>query len=363
MRIAVVGATGNIGFHLVRELVSDPRLEEVVAIARRLPEDRVSPRVRWLSIDVARSDAGPALEDALRGCQAVVHLAWLIQPERASDLLAAANVDGSARVFAAARSAGVPAIVYSSSVGAYAAAASDQPVDESWPATGVPASLYSRQKAAVERILDDLEHTSPDLRVARLRPAFVLSGAAAASQGRYFVGPLVPRWLLRRAGGDRGHLPVAPAVPGLTVQVVHSRDAARAFAAAATGNAHGAFNIAASPPISPKALAETFGARGVPVPAGVVRAAVAAAYRLRLTPVSRGWIELALAVPVMNTERAERQLGWRSEIDAESALREWLAGLVAGRGARTPVLRPAETWLAQVRGGARALTARSGGRI
>jgi len=53
MRVAIVGATGNIGYALLHTLLADPSVEEVVAVARRLPADPVGARVRWTSIDIA----------------------------------------------------------------------------------------------------------------------------------------------------------------------------------------------------------------------------------------------------------------------------------------------------------------------
>ena len=87
------------------------------------------PKVEWRGADVTTSDLRPHFE----GADAVVHLAWLIQPGRDKPTLRAVNVDGSARVFRATAEAGVPALVYASSVGAYSPGPKDRTVDESWP--------------------------------------------------------------------------------------------------------------------------------------------------------------------------------------------------------------------------------------
>uniref|UniRef100_UPI0034D19E52 NAD-dependent epimerase/dehydratase family protein n=1 Tax=Vibrio cholerae TaxID=666 RepID=UPI0034D19E52 len=59
------------------------------------------------------------LTEALRGADAVIHLAWLIQPNSHRDLLRRVNVDGTAHVGRAAAEAGVGTLVVASSVGAY----------------------------------------------------------------------------------------------------------------------------------------------------------------------------------------------------------------------------------------------------
>ncbi|THJ74396.1 NAD-dependent epimerase/dehydratase family protein [Candidatus Frankia alpina] len=364
MRVAIVGASGNIGFHLVRELAADPRVEEIVAIARRPPPGPRRGKVRWLALDISRPGAFGELEKAFRGCASVVHLAWLIQPERAAVVTAATNVAGSERVFAAALATGVPTLVYASSVGTYRPRESDRPVGENWPTTGIETSPYSVQKATVERLLDSLEGDHPGIRVARLRPAIVLSAAAAQSQARYFLGPLVPPGLLRRLGAGEGRLPAVPAVRGLTFQLVHSRDAAAAFAAAATSaQARGAYNIAANPPITPETLPDMLGGRGVALSPALVRAVIGAAYRTRLAPISPGWIDLARGVPIMDTGRAHRELDWVPAVETSTVLREWLVGVSTGRGEETPVLRGAAGWLDHARGARRALSGRGGGGI
>src|SRR5699024_1346132 len=100
---------------------------------------------------------------------AVVHLAWLIQPNSKRELLRRVNVDGTRHVLQAAAAAGVPRIAVASSVGAYSAVEDDELRDEDWPTDGIPGSHYSEDKAAQERELDEFEARHPDVALARLR--------------------------------------------------------------------------------------------------------------------------------------------------------------------------------------------------
>src|SRR3954451_13599349 len=149
MRVVVTGATGNVGSAVLRALDLEDRVDEVVGIARRRP-DWQGPKTTWGESDVSRDELGPLLA----GADAVVHLAWLIQPSRDESVTRATNVDGSRRVFDAAVRAGVPRLIYASSVGTYAEGPKERAVDESWPHTGISSSFYSRHKAAVEAYLD-----------------------------------------------------------------------------------------------------------------------------------------------------------------------------------------------------------------
>src|SRR3954469_18793256 len=138
MRIVVTGATGNVGTSVVRALGRDERVEEIVGVARRLPDWRPA-RTRWVAADVARDDRRPIFE----GADAVIHLAWLIQPSRDEAELERVNVAGSRRVFEAAAEAGVPRLVHASSIGVYSPGPKDPRVDETWPRDGIPTSFYA----------------------------------------------------------------------------------------------------------------------------------------------------------------------------------------------------------------------------
>ncbi len=332
MRVVVTGASGNVGTALLRALAREERVESIVGIARRRPELR-APKTEWLPLDITRAE----LTGPFAGADAVVHLAWLIQPGRDHALTRAVNVDGSERVFRAAAEAGVPALIHASSVGTYAPASKERRQDESWPTTGIASSFYSHQKAECERALDALETGFPDLRVVRLRPGLVFQRNAATEIRRLFAGPFLPRSLV-----DRRLIPVVPDVPGLVLQAVHADDLADAYRRTIVDpRARGAYNIAAEPVLDPGELARLLGARPVPFSAPLLRRLAALAFVLRLWPTEPGWLDLALGVPVMDTTRAREELGWSAEKSAGGALLELLEGIRDGAGDQTPPLDPA----------------------
>jgi nucleoside-diphosphate-sugar epimerase len=330
MRIVVTGATGNVGTSLLRALGRDDRVEEIVGIARRMPRWQ-PPRTRWVQADITTTP----LEPIFRGADAVVHLAWLIQPSRDLRELESVNVTGSQRVFEAAAAAGA-ALVHASSIGAYSPGPKDRRVDESWPTDGIPSSFYARHKAACERALDDLEARHPELRVARLRPALVFKREAAQEIRRLFAGPFLPSPLLRPS-----LIPVLPVVDRLVLQAVHADDVAEAYRLVATDpGARGAYNVAAEPVLGPRELGDLLGARPVRVPAKALRAAADLTWRARLQPTPPGWLDMGLAVPVMDTRRAREELGWTPRHGAGEALLELLEGMRERAGADTPPLDP-----------------------
>jgi len=101
MRVVIVGATGNTGTALLRALADEPEVTSVVGIARRLPDRDAPPysTAEWVTADISSTEPDDVvvgrLAEAFRGADAVVHLAWLIQPNRDRDLLRRTNVEGT----------------------------------------------------------------------------------------------------------------------------------------------------------------------------------------------------------------------------------------------------------------------------
>jgi UDP-glucose 4-epimerase len=332
MRVVVVGATGNVGTSVLRALEADASVTSVLGIARRPPAHEESSKMEWARADIVGDD----LVSHFDGADVVVHLAWAIQPSRDEAKLRAVNVGGSSRVFAAAEEAGVPALVYASSVGAYSPGPKDRAVDESWPTGGISTSFYSRHKAETERLLDRFEARNDSTRVVRLRPALIFKGDAASEIRRLFAGPFLPTFLLRPEW-----IPVVPRIARLRFQAVHSLDIGEAYRAAiVNGDARGAFNVAAEPVLDPDELADLLDARTVSLPAPLVRRLTDVTWRLRLQPTPPGWVDMALGVPVMDTARAREELGWRPVRSSRDALLELIEGMRQGRGAPTPTLDP-----------------------
>ncbi|MGI8903576.1 MAG: NAD-dependent epimerase/dehydratase family protein [Solirubrobacteraceae bacterium] len=339
MRVIVTGATGNVGTAVVRALAAESAVSEIVGLARRAPL-RPMGLSEFVVADVAESDLAPIF----RGADAVVHLAWLIQPGRDESVTGRVNLTGSRRVFAAAVEAKVPSLVYASSVGAYSHGPKDRLVDESWPTAGIPSSFYSRQKAAVERDLDRLVNEQPQMRVVRLRPGLIFQRSAATEVRRLFAGPLLPTSLLHARLA-----PFSPDVDGLRFQAVHADDVGDAYCRAALSDLSGPFNIAADPVIGSVELAQLLQARPVKIPLSLLRGAAAATFAMRLQPAEPGWVDMALGVPLMSTERARRELGWTPYHSSIDALGELVAGMRNGADDQTAPLARATSGPARVR--------------
>jgi nucleoside-diphosphate-sugar epimerase len=348
MRVVIVGASGHAGSALLQALRDEERIDDIVGIARRTPDVAAAPydAARWERVDIAVPAVDAAADErvvdrlaaAFAGADCVVHLAWLIQPNHRRELLRRANVEGTRRVIEACLRAGVPHLVCASSVAAYTGVRDEERRDESWPTEGIPSAHYAVDKAAQERLLDEAEGRG--LAVARVRPALLFDRDAGAEVTRLFVGALVPPALVRP-----GALPALPVPAGVRVQAVHGADVADAYRRIVLNRATGAFNIAAEPVLRGQELADALGrGRAIPLPPALLRPLLHAAWRLHAVAADPGWLDMAMTVPLLDTGRARRELGWEPRHDATQALREMLSGMADGAGAPSAPLRPRGRW-------------------
>lgn len=330
MRIVITGASGNVGTALIRQLDHEGG-HELIGVARRTPPD-IEPygSVRWVSLDLAAAEAPDRLAQACAGADAVIHLAWLIQPSHDRAKLRSANQGGTRAAVAAVQRAGVPHLVHMSSIGTYAPAPRGAWVDESWPTTGVGSSTYSVDKAACERIVADATDT-----VTTVRPTLILQPDAASEVARYFLGPLMPTSLLHPR-----LFRFAPWPREIRLQFVHAADVAAALSAIVARRPGGAVNLATDQVIDRARARELFGGLAPPLPMRAARAAATASWHLRLQPVDGGWVDLAGAVPLLRSDRARQELAWTPVHAGDATLIEFLRALRERRGHPGPLLRP-----------------------
>ena len=133
LTVAVTGPTGTFGFGLMPLLEAEPRVGQVVGIARR-PFD--PGEHGWSKMEYRRGDVRDpdALRQAFAGADVVVHLAFMITGTASAQAIRAINIEGTLNAFRAAREVGAGRFVYASSVAAYGFHP-DNPVGttEEWP--------------------------------------------------------------------------------------------------------------------------------------------------------------------------------------------------------------------------------------
>lgn len=333
MRIAITGATGNVGTALLRVLAERRPEEQVIGLARRVPPS-VPPydRVSWAPVDLGCENSEEALVERFSNVDAVVNLAIAFQPMRNRDYLRRVNVDGARRVMHACAKAGVDRLVHMSSSGVYSPGAYGRPIDELWSRSGVPSSTYSMDKVAAERALDDFEALYPDVAVARLRPGLVGQYQFGSALLRYALPDAVPSWVVDR-------IPILPIDRSFVVPAVHSHDVADAIVRILDTRATGAFNLSAPTPVRADDVADAFGARIIPTSNRVLSGSARAGFAAHISPIHHGWVDLAFATPLLDTYRARDELGWGPGMDGPGVLRETVRGMRDRASAASPPMR------------------------
>jgi len=308
MRIGVTGATGFVGSALVPHLLEFGH--GVVALTRSRDGD-LPPGAERRPTGAVESAAD--LAPALRGLDAVVHLAGLAHRPRGSEPAAAyarANAEATRRLGEAAAAAGVPRLVFVSTLLVHgdesprgpegaprALRAADPPR---------PADAYSASKWAAEEALREVS-AATGLEVAVLRPPLVHGPGAKGNLAALM------RWLDRR-------LPLPFAGLRNRRSLVGAANLASLLRLLATRpGASGAYLVRDGEDVSTPELARALGAalsrpaRLLPCPPGLMRAAAALAGRPALARSLTG----SLFVDDTGTRRA---LGWAPHLSLQDGL-------------------------------------------
>jgi nucleoside-diphosphate-sugar epimerase len=323
LNVAVTGPTGTFGEALIPRLLADRRVGRVAGIARR-PLDTAARG--WDGLEYRRGDVRDrsALEEAFRGADVVVHLAFLVIGAGSDSAAREINIDGTLNAFRAAVACGAQRFVYASSVAAYGFHR-DNPerITEDWPVRPAARLHYASEKAELERMLDD-EAVGGPTELYLLRPPIVL-GPHAVGAKNPLPQPLMDALGQLAGAVRRSPVPLPVPVPRLPVQFIHEDDVAEAFIRCIHGaGPPGAYNIAGDGVLTLDEVAREVGLRPVVVPSGPFSSAARALSAVRLpsaVPPVAEWAEALAHPPVMDDSRARRDLGWTPRYSALEALR------------------------------------------
>jgi nucleoside-diphosphate-sugar epimerase len=321
LTVAVTGASGTVGPSLLRRLASSEEIGKVVAIGRRHTDEmRRHPKVTFHRADVRDAEAVRA---AIAGADVVVHLAFSLYGVRLGEQeLFETNVVGTVNVARAAVQSGARRFVYTSSAAVYGRGGTEShPLREDAPMHAPARLFYARHKAQAELMVHDVLDGS-DTQAFIFRPC----GVAGPNAGGELAHQLPSRarrsikGLARLAAAARLR-PALPA-PSVPLQFVHEDDVAQAVAIGVGGDAPpGIYNLAGAGAVSGAEALRLLGLRPLPLPPVAVSSSLDAIARVPLLVPALGWPELVREPLLLDTSKAQGELGWSPRFTTRRTLR------------------------------------------
>ncbi len=300
MRVAVTGIASDFGTVIAPLLFDDPEIEQVIGIDLREPSASDS------KLSFEREDVrSPRLAELFADCEAVIHLAFVVDEIHDKDETHSINLGGSKNVIASALAAGAERLVIASSVASYGTHSDHEiPITEDQFPRGNPDKYYFYDKAEVEHYIEWWLARNPDasMAITRIRPPIIVGPAFTKD----FMGRLFGRSLVLPDSSKK-------------FQFLWQSDLAQAFYLAAKRPSPGAFNVGTDDWIGVRELADVHGQRLRRIPHRVAKTAADALFKLRMSQVSSAWV--TTGEPIVSPAKARRELGWQPRFTTAEAAR------------------------------------------
>jgi nucleoside-diphosphate-sugar epimerase len=319
LKVLVTGGGGFLGTAICRQLAA---LDHEVTAFQRSPARHLEP-LRVVSAQGSITDY-PKLENAARGCDAIIHTAGKAGVWGNPADYHRVNVDGTANVIEVCRSLGIPTLVHTSSPSIVHSGVDISGGDESLPIADHFTAPYPESKAEAEKQV--AKANSESLKTVALRPHLIW-------------GPGDPHILPRLAAKARGGKLALPG-PDKVIDTIYVENAAQAHIdallellgkARCAGKAYFVTNNEPLP--QGEIIRELLAAIGInvkiqAVPVSVAKAAGSVcemAWRMlglkTEPPVTRFSVEQLATAHWFDTRAAEKDFGYRPAISIEQGLR------------------------------------------
>jgi UDP-glucose 4-epimerase len=294
MKYLITGGSGYIGSRLT-DLLVERNDTEVVNLDIRPPAVPRS-RTRFISMDIRDRGIRELLERERP--DALVHLAFVLNPIRDEHLMYDIDVNGTQNVLDAASAAGVPHLLVASSTTAYGAFPDNPvPIAEEHPVRGLPAYEYARDKTEIDRLCQLWAAQHPDRTMTIVRPTIVF-------------GPHVDNYIVRFWQNS----PFFPLLDGHDPdwQFVHEDDVVYAMSRLLMESRGGIFNLTADGTMKLSECARIAGVKTRKMPLRLYRRIAKTAWRLRLPNVEAppGQIDFLVHPWLASNEKIKAELDW-----------------------------------------------------
>jgi UDP-glucose 4-epimerase len=294
VRYLITGGSGYIGSRLVRHLAERDETELVAVADVRQPHG-YQPKTEFHQLDVRDRAGAHRVMEAVRP-DALVHLAFILNPIHDEALMYDIDVNGTHNVLEAASEAGVEHVLVASSTTAYGAFPDNPvPLTEDHPVRGAPDFSYAQHKTESDRLCQLWALQHPERAMTIVRPCIVL--------GPNVDNYIVRFWTKQPFQIDIGNL-------DSPIQFVHEEDVVEAFTALLDGRHAGAFNVAGEGMMTLGECAEIAGLPIRRMPLRLARGIARTTWRLKMSETPPGQIEFARWPWVVSNERLKETTGW-----------------------------------------------------
>ena len=329
MKYVLTGGSGYIGSRLTELLVGRDETERVVNLDVRPPD------VPWPKTDYVRGDVRDraAMRELLERERpdALLHLAFLLDPIHDEARMYDIDVNGTQAVLEAASHAGTEQVLVTSSASAYGAFPDNPvPIAEDHPVRGQPDFSYARHKAEADRVCQLWAAEHPDRVMTIVRPTIVF-------------GPNVDNFL-SHGFTESPFMPVMDGVEA-DLQLVHEDDVVTAITGLLEANQGGAFNVAADGLIKTREAAELIGTKVREMKFRTVYRMYALAWRLHAPGVEApaGSLHFIRHPWVVSNDKLKAATGWEPSYDTREVFLQTMRakGLIEGPQEPAATLRAA----------------------
>jgi UDP-glucose 4-epimerase len=294
MRYVITGGSGYIGSRLV-DLLSRREDTERIVICDLAPPAVYRPKTEFERVDVRDREGVRAVLERARP-DALVHLAFILNPSHDEHFMYDVDVNGTHNVLEAAAAAGTGHVLVTSSATAYGAFRDNPvPLTEDDPVRGVAGFAYARDKTESDRLCQLWAAAHPDRAMTIVRPCIVFGPNA----DNY----LVRLWTKQPFAPDPGTL-------DNQIQFVHEDDVVEAIAALLLGRHAGAFNVAGDGLMTQRECAEVIGSPIRKMPMRAYRAMARVMWSAHLSEAPPGQIDFAVHPWIVSSEKLKQTTGW-----------------------------------------------------
>jgi len=306
--VLVTGVSQYLGARVAAELAADTTIERVVGVDTAPPAEKLADRVEFVRADIRNPLIAKVVTSA--DVDTVLHLSIAASAATSRSVAKEMNVIGTMQLLAACqKSECVRRLVVKSTTAVYGSGPRDPAVfTETADPPSPPRSGFAKDSAEIEGYVRGFGRRRPDIAVAVLRFANIVSPTVSNQLTRYLSLPVVPTVL--------GFDPL--------IQLLHEDDAVSVLLRATEGDFTGPVNVAGAGVLALSQVIRRTGRVALPVPApaaGVVGRIVRQVGRIDLSPDPTRFVNFGR---VVDTTRLRTEFGYVPRFSTAEALAEFV---------------------------------------